>query len=82
MAIHARDDEKNETSKSLPQSCSKEMGTCLAEQPNNTLTSVCDAILVRSGSYLFIYPVSVIVLIPATSDIFLLLAANNTKLVL
>lgn len=62
---------KNYTSKSLPQSYSKEIWTCLAEQPNITLTSACDAILVGSDSYLFVYLVPVIVFIPGTAQIFL-----------
>lgn len=67
MCFFMLDRIKEQTSKSLPQSCSWKMWTFLEVQPNITLIAAYDAIWVGSDTCLFVYLNPVIVFIPGST---------------
>lgn len=72
-----------EPNKQIPPSAaySRERQTCLAVQPNITLTSAFNAIWVGSCSRSFIYPAPLIIVVSWTTCIFMLWAVNIIHLV-
>lgn len=72
-----------EPNKQIPPSAaySRERQTCLAVQPNITLTSAFNAIWVGSCSRSFIYPAPLIIVVSWTTCIFMLWAVNIINLV-